>query len=85
MKCFQLLGDTHLKLHAFTLAEYSYTKSSNSASLNYLKSLVEQNNSVKSQEVLKLAPSIENESNFSEEEKNQFTELIFKYEHILLI
>lgn len=78
-KCLQLLADTHLKLHAFTLAEYCYTKTTNFVSPNYLKSLVEQNDPVKSQEVLKLFPSIENDSELTAEEKNQLTETIFKY------
>lgn len=66
--CLRLLADTHLKLHAFTLAEFCYTKTK-TINLNYLQSLVEQNNAVKSQEALSAVATLENELTLTDEEK----------------
>lgn len=73
--CFQLLADTHLKLHAFTLAEYCYTKIK-IVNLNYLKSLVEQNTPEKTSMFLTLIDS--DEVKLTDDEKTQLTEIHIK-------
>lgn len=75
--CLRFLADTHLKLHAFTLAEYCYAKSK-TVNLNYVRSLVEQNSQVKCLEALTIALKIENNNKQTDEERAQLTELIIK-------
>lgn len=75
--CLQFLANTHLKLHAFTLAEYCYTKI-NLVNVNYLRSLVEQGSQGKSQGALAIAPQIESDSKLSDDERAQLTEMIIK-------
>lgn len=50
--CLRVLGDTHLKLHAYTLAEYCY-KASGTNTHNAIKCLVEQNKAEKWEEAFK--------------------------------
>lgn len=73
----RLLADTHLKLHAFTLAEFCYTKTK-TINLNYLQSLVEQNNAVKSQEALSAVATLENELTLTDEEKIELKVILIK-------
>lgn len=75
--CLRFLADTHLKLHAFTCAEYCYTKIK-AVNLNYMRSLVEQNSQAKCLEALTIASKIENDSKLTDEERAQLTELIVK-------
>lgn len=49
--CLKALGDTHLKLHAFTLAEYCYVKSK-TENIDLVRCLVEQRNPKKCKEAL---------------------------------
>lgn len=76
--CLQQLADTHLKLHAFTLAEYCYIKIK-AINLKYLQSLVEQNKTAKSTEALTAIPTVENEATLSDEEKIELTVILIKY------
>lgn len=73
----RLLADTHLKLHAFTLAEYCYAKSK-TINLSYLQSLVHQNNATKCQEALAALPTVENEA-LTDVEKIELTVVLIKY------
>ncbi|XP_031639627.1 tetratricopeptide repeat protein 37-like, partial [Contarinia nasturtii] len=84
--CFRLLADTHLKLHAFTLAEYCYTKIK-IVNLNYFQSLVEQNSSTKAS--LFISSMEKDEIQLTADEKVKLTEIYInqllvyklKYEH----
>lgn len=75
--CLQILADTHLKLHAFTLAEFNYVKIK-MVNMNYLQSLVDQNSLEKGQEALKTIPSIKNSSELTDEENARLTEIYAK-------
>lgn len=57
--CLKTLADTHLKLHAFTLAEYCYV-ASKIMDLNLVKCLIEQINPVKCKEALILINAMYN-------------------------
>lgn len=71
--CLRLLAETHLKLHAFTLAEYYFTKI-NAKNVNYLESLVQQKCTTKCQEVIASIQSLtENGSPLTDGEKEQLT------------
>lgn len=72
--CLRLLADTHLKLHAFTLAEYYYTKIK-AMNVKYLKSLVQQKCTTKCQEVIASISMVENDSTLSDDEKQQLIEI----------
>lgn len=81
--CLRLLAETHLKLHAFTLAEYYYTKI-NLKNVNYLHSLVQQKCKTKCQEAIASIPSIiENDSTLTDDEKEQLIEIHVKYGSLL--
>lgn len=75
--CLSLLAETHLKLHAFTLAEYYYTKIK-AMNVKYLESLVQQKCNTKCQEVIASMQIIENDSTLTDEEKQQLTEIHVK-------
>lgn len=63
--CLKTLADTHLKLHAFTLAEYCYT-ASKTLNVNYIRSLIEQDNQAKSNEAKLAIKSLSNDLKNSE-------------------
>lgn len=76
--CLRLLAEVHLKLHAFTLAEYYFTRI-NQKGVNYLESLVQQKCATKCQEVIACIQSmIENGSTLTDEEKEHLTEIHVK-------
>lgn len=76
--CLRLLAETHLKLHAFTLAEYYFTKI-NVKNVNYLESLVQQKCSTKCQEAIaSIQAMLEGDSTLTDEEKEQLTEIHVK-------
>lgn len=75
--CLQILADTHLKLHAFSLAEYNYVKIK-MVNLNYLQSLIDQNVVDKCQVALEIIPSIENKPELTDQEKALITEIKVK-------
>lgn len=75
--CLRFLADTQLKLHAFTLAEFCYVKSK-TINLNYLQSLVNQNNATKCQEALAAVPTVDNEA-LTDNEKIELTVVMIKY------
>lgn len=68
--CLRLLAETHRKLHAFTSAEYYYTKIK-TMNVNYMECLVQQKCHIKCQEIIKLIPSIEKDATLTDEEKQQ--------------
>lgn len=76
--CLRLLAQTHLKLHAFTLAEYYYSKLK-AINVNYLECLVEQKCSTKCQEVISSVSKIENDSTLTEEDCCWLIEIRVKY------
>lgn len=63
------LADVHLKLRAFTLAEYCYTRSG-TRNADLSKCLIEQNNLAKCVEALKLIDEIEPQATDEEEKLN---------------
>lgn len=71
--CLRLLADTHLKLHAFTLAEYHYVKIK-VVNLNFVQSLIYQNCPIKSEEALTLLSFMQTTVEF-ESYKDLITEL----------
>lgn len=76
--CLRLLGDTHLKLHAYTLAEYCYW-TSRTVNLNYLISLVEQNVESKCKDAIALIPKVNNNAALIESNRNSLAETFIKY------
>lgn len=76
--CLTLLAETHLKLRAFTLAEYYYTKIK-AMNVKYLESMVQQKSTTKCQEVIALTSVVKNDSTLTDEEKQQLIEIHVKY------
>lgn len=74
--CLKALGDTHLKLHAFTLAEYCYV-TSKTESIYLARCLVEQRNPTKCEEALRITSVLH--STTDNAAKEELTELEAKY------
>lgn len=74
--CLKALGDTHLKLHAFTLAEYCYVKSK-TENTDLVRCLVEQRNPKKCKEALRLTGVMH--STVDDDTKAELIELEAKY------
>lgn len=72
--CWRLLADCHLKLCAFTLAEYYYRKAQR-LRMNFLESLIEQNSPDKCEEVLQMIPSFESDTSLTELEKTSLIQI----------
>lgn len=70
--CMKALADTHLKLHAFTLAEYCYV-TSKTENIDLVRCLVEQRNPLKCKEALWLTGVME--STVGDEMKAELIEL----------
>lgn len=83
--CLKTLADTHLKLHAFTLAEYCYV-TSKTENIDRVRCLVEQRIPTKSKEALWLSGAMY--STVEDDTKAELIELEAKYiplSEILLI
>lgn len=76
MLVLRMLADTHLKLHAYTLAEYCYT-ASGSNTINAIKCLAEQNKPEKWEEAVKRINEFL--PNASDSEKDLLMEPLVKY------
>lgn len=76
--CLKALAHTHLKLHAFTLAEYCYV-TSKTENIDLVRCLVEQRNPLKCKEALWLTGVME--STAGDEVKAELIELEAKCVH----
>lgn len=74
--CLKTLADTHLKLHAFTLAEYCYV-TSKTENIDLVRCLVEQRNPIKCKEALWLTGIMH--STVADDVKSELIELEAKY------
>lgn len=72
--CLSTLADTHLKLRAFTLAEYCYV-ASKTVNANYVQSLIEQENVAKRDEAKNVIAALMGEAS---QEADQLQLLLLK-------